>query len=552
MRIVPTSALLAVFCSSAAAQLSGPYIGAQQTSLVPSDAVPGDALGLAIDCDGSTAVVGNSRGDLPGVDNAGAAYVFVRSGAAWTQQQKLIAADFDLSDQFGDAVSISGDTIAVGASVAGVGPVTGGGAAYVFVRSGGVWTQQQKLLGADTVQFDRFGSSVAVRGDTLAVSAIGADPNGLLQAGAVYVFVRSGTTWTQQQKLVASDPGVGDQFGDSLALDGDTIAIGVRLDTVPPFSFAGSTYVFQRNAGAWSQQQKLTAFDSAANAWFGASVDVFADTLIVGAPRADVASVADAGAAYVYTRSGSNWSLQQQLLSPAPGVNEQFGHSVGVGSSIAVCGEASTEFPDASDAGAAHAFTRSGALWSWETTLWPDSAALGDEFGAELALSGTQLVVAAPYSGVFGAVIPFELTASPASYCTAKTNSQGCVPAMSWSGIPSVSAPLPFVLGASGVLNQRNGLLFYGLAPSNAPHLGGWLCVEPPLRRTALQNSHGTVGPDDCSGQFALDFNARIQSGVDPSLTVGAEVFAQYWSRDPALATYPSNLTNAVHFALQP
>jgi carboxypeptidase T len=136
------------------------------------------------------------------------------------------------------------------------------------------------------------------------------------------------------------------------------------------------------------------------------------------------------------------------------------------------------------------------------------------------------------------------------AYCTAKTNSLGCVPAIGWSGAPSASSPTPFVIGASSVISHKTGLLLYGHAPSSAPFQGGYLCVQAPTKRTPVQDSGGGAG-NDCSGVYAYDFNARIQSGADPALVPPIAVYAQYWSRDPASPS-TTGLTNAVSFQVGP
>jgi hypothetical protein len=140
----------------------------------------------------------------------------------------------------------------------------------------------------------------------------------------------------------------------------------------------------------------------------------------------------------------------------------------------------------------------------------------------------------------------------PAStYCVAKISSPGCRAAMALSGTPSASSSAPFLLQATQVVSQTNGLLFYGYGPNNKPFQGGTMCVVGPVRRTALQFSGGNSGPADCSGSYAFDFNAQIQSGADPLLGVGQEVFAQYWYRDPASAS-ATGLSDAAQFTIQP
>jgi hypothetical protein len=149
--------------------------------------------------------------------------------------------------------------------------------------------------------------------------------------------------------------------------------------------------------------------------------------------------------------------------------------------------------------------------------------------------------------------VPDECECSVAVYCTAKTNSLGCVPYVGAAGVPSASSPLPCNLSASRVLNQKSGLMFYGYSIAGAPFQGGTLCAQPPLQRLPLINSGGSANQDDCSGSYSVDFKQRIQSGVDPMLVPGAPVHAQFWSRDNGFAP-PNNtgLTNAVRFVVQP
>jgi hypothetical protein len=147
-----------------------------------------------------------------------------------------------------------------------------------------------------------------------------------------------------------------------------------------------------------------------------------------------------------------------------------------------------------------------------------------------------------------------ELVAGTAitTYCTAKVNSQGCTPAMNFAGAPSPSFGSGFTISALNVLNNKSGLLFYGRNGTlAAPFQGGLLCVRTPVRRTAVQSSHGNPGPNDCSGVYSVDFNTYIASGNDPALVSGVTVNAQYWSRDPGFAPpFSTGLTNAIQFTV--
>jgi hypothetical protein len=206
--------------------------GAQELAkLLASDAAAVDRFGSSVSVSGDTAVVGAAEDDHAGGTNAGSTYVFLRSGGpgapGWTQQAKLTASDAAESDRFGYSVSISGDTAVIGAVADDHPGGVNAGSAYVFVRSGGVWTQQAKLTASDAAASDRFGHSVSVSGDTAVIGAVW-DRDAGEMSGSAYVFVRSGGVWTQQAKLVTSDAAGGDSFGNSVSVSGDTALVGAR------------------------------------------------------------------------------------------------------------------------------------------------------------------------------------------------------------------------------------------------------------------------------------------------------------------------------------
>jgi hypothetical protein len=179
------------------------------------------------------------------------------------------------------------------------------------------------------------------------------------------------------------------------------------------------------------------------------------------------------------------------------------------------------------------------------------SLAFGDTNGDGLG----DLICGAPCADTgaadAGAVLVYTLVRDVVAYCQAKVNSLGCTPLVQGLGLPSATAPQPFDVEALQVLSNKNGLLFYGLAPKASPFQGGTLCVQAPLKRTPVQSSGGNPPPSDCSGVFSYDFNQRIRSGVDPALVAGEEVFCQYWSRDPA-SPFTTGLTGGLAFYVNP
>jgi len=198
-------------------------------------------------------------------------------------EQKVTASDGAAGDLFGISMALSGDTALVGAWAHDVGANANQGSAYVFVRSGSTWSLQQKLTASDGATGDEFGFSVALSGDTALIGAPTVDIGANLNQGSVYVFVRSGSTWSQQSKLTASDGAAGDWFGYQVALSSDTALVGATNDTIGANAYQGSAYVFTRSGTTWSQQAKLTASDGAADDQFGNSVALSGDTALVGA-----------------------------------------------------------------------------------------------------------------------------------------------------------------------------------------------------------------------------------------------------------------------------
>lgn len=251
---------------------------------------------------------------------------------------------------------------------------------------------------ADGQAGDELGISVAISGDYAVVGAPGCDVAGRANQGAVYVFIRSGTTWTQQAILTSSDGVVDDNFGGSVAIAGDYIVVGCpNANNTVINSDQGAAYVFVRLGSNWSQQAKLIATDANAGAKLGSSVAIWGDDILVGAPFADVSFGADRGAAYVFTRSGSNWSQQAKLTTTDGAADDQFGYSVAIGDNLALVGAPN----HTSNRGAAYGFSRSGNTWSNPPRkLTANNGADGDKFGYAVALSGNYAIIGAPNDDV--------------------------------------------------------------------------------------------------------------------------------------------------------
>lgn len=355
-----------------------PLCAVEQAKLTAGDGAAGDNFGIASDIDGTTAVVAARFDDGVAADT-GSVYVFVRSGSIWNQQAKLTAPDAAASDQFGTAVAVSGNTVVVGAaSDDELG--TNSGSVYVFVRNGSTWSLQDKFVAGDGAALDFFGQVVDVHGDTAVVGASLNDDAGS-SSGSAYVFVRSGTNWVQQAKLTASDAAAGDQFGFSVSISGNTLAIGVPQDD-DAGTGSGSAYVFVRTGTTWSQQAKLTASDAAAGDQFGFAVSASLERALVGAWDRDGVAT-DSGAAYVFVRSGSTWSQEALLVASDAAANDNFGRAVALDSQ-GPCPRALVGAPGEDPSG----FFDAGSSYSFELDgVWTQRAKLvaSDKFGLDAA-----------------------------------------------------------------------------------------------------------------------------------------------------------------------
>lgn len=292
--------------------------------------------------------------------------MFVRSGDSWSQQAYLKASNTDAGDFFGGSLALSRDTLAVGAqredSASGPGDnsANNAGAVYVFSRTGTVWSQQAMLKASNAEAVDNFGLSVALSGDTLAAGAPFEDSgatgtaggataeadNGAANAGAIYVFVRSGTAWSQQAYLKTSNNEANDRIGTSLALDGDTLVAGVSLEDSAGVDqsdssavSSGAAYVFVRSGSSWRQQAYLKASNTDADDRFGSAVAIDGDVVVVGAPEEASAgdfdpqgdnSAAGAGAAYLFSRAGEAWSQLAYLKPSTVDAEDNFGSDVAI------------------------------------------------------------------------------------------------------------------------------------------------------------------------------------------------------------------------------
>lgn len=360
---------------------SGSGSWSEQAYIKASNAQDGDAFGISVALSGDTLVVGaiGENSSTNGVatdasaadelaDNSGAVYVYQRNGSSWIEQAYIKASNTQGSDEFGSSVAVFGNTLAVGAlnedsSTTGVNTTPNedadnSGAVYIFSRSDSSWVQQAYIKASNSGASDDFGNSLALFDNTLAVGAHfeasstneinSTSDNSAFQAGAVYIFTRSNTVWAEQAYIKGSFTEAIDRFGESVSLSGDTLAVGAYLDDTPTVSDSGGVYIFTRLGNIWSEQAYLTASNAGTGDNFGINISLSGDVLVVGAPLEDSGTGGinqgqggtnkNSGVVYVYNRTGNNWNEPYFIKASTPVNGDNFGRNVSVASDTIAVG----------------------------------------------------------------------------------------------------------------------------------------------------------------------------------------------------------------------
>jgi hypothetical protein len=363
----------------------------QQAYLTGTNPIQSE-FGDAVAIDGMTAAIGAPELKCPHDDaGCGGVYIFVRDSGVWTEQAILLPVDAVFETFFGLSVDLDGDNLIAGAANLD----TEQGGAYVFTRSGTVWTEQQRLIPSENVIAADYGQSVAIDGDIAAVGA-SASNSACQGCGAVYVFTRNGSTWTEQDILTASDANSLEQssFGVSIALDNSEILVGAPQDN--------QAYFFDTDGTTWTERKKLFPFSGR----FGMEVDLDNGTAIILAR--------DTGKVYVYTGSGNSWLQETILTNP----DMAFVGSAAVSGDLVILGSGSGDcVPSGTLCGRAYVYSRVDG-WTTPAILSSNELESGDNFGSSVDISGNLAIVAANgdlctgIGGTCGGVFIFE-TAIP-------------------------------------------------------------------------------------------------------------------------------------------
>jgi hypothetical protein len=387
-----------------------------------SVALSGDWLAVGAPHESSRAVgIGGDQTD-DSADGSGAVYLFSHDLSGWAQRAYVKASNTGAVDDFGSVLAFSEGTLVVGAPYedsaatgidgdAGNGKGGNQGAAYVFVQVDGVWQQQAYIKATNTDWIDLFGAGVALSGDVLVVGAPGEDSaatgvdgdqsdNSAEHSGAAYVYERSGTQWRPVSYLKASNTAASAEFGGAVAISGDTVALGASGD-----GGSGGAYVFQRTSSSYAQVAYLKASNANAGDYFGSSLALDGDTLVVGAPRQGGVKgnathtlnnlPADSGAVYVFERKGQSWAQTANLKTPVPQNGVYFGGALALAGDTLVVGAQLDDVNGASLAGAAYVYERGAQGWQLRDSMHAPNAEIGDLFGSSVAVTASLLAIGA-------------------------------------------------------------------------------------------------------------------------------------------------------------
>ena len=367
-----------------------------------SNAAAFDEFGSAVAVDGNTVVVGAYRNDefplqsgyTSETQEDGAVYVYVRSGDSWSQQQRLVPSDHAPNDQFGFAVAIQGDTLVVGSPQAdGSGANVDRGAVYVFTRSAGVWTQQAKLTGSGSAGGSRFGTAVAIDNGTIVATAPREDEVDVLNTGAAYVFVGAGASWTQQQRLIDPFGLQDDALGNDVDLQGDVLVVGAQFADDEVLEDAGAAYVFTRAEGIWSLPARLESTVQAEMAHFGRSVALHGGRVAVSDHLRDVGE----GAVVIFAGAEATWTAEQTIVASDGAALDFFGHSLSLRGDVLLVGAYNADLGSNVDRGAAYRFERVLGTWQEVDKYVTSDHALNDRVAFDVDLGQSNAVVGAPF-----------------------------------------------------------------------------------------------------------------------------------------------------------
>lgn len=437
-----------------------------ETKLFASDQRANDELGHSVSISGNTAIIGAPNDIYDIIYDPGSVYIFEKANGIWTQTTKLTPSDIAYHDFFGRFVSISGDDAIVGVDYDDDNG-SDSGSAYIFEKINGIWIQTGKLLASNGEHGDSFGGSVSISGDTAVIGAVQNDDYGYC-AGSAYVFEKVNGTWTQTKQLNPSDEVAGDYFGYSVSISGDTIIVGTNVN---------SEYIFERENGIWVEKAKLVPNNNNMGNRFGSSSSISGNTVIIGSMW-DNDFGYQSGSAYIFEKINGTWSQTAELLASDGSNEDLFGSSVSLSGNTAVVGSY-RDYNNGYHTGSAYVFEKRDGVWSQKAKLRASDGEDFDYFGFSVAISGNTIMSGAPWDDdigdLSGVVYVFDLsllnTPTPTPDQTVfnfETDEEGCES----GGAPNSYTEPIFDYQAGNIIMQSTDYHTYGYWETSHDSIG--------------------------------------------------------------------------------
>ena len=378
-----TTIILLIMCHQALAEVPG--------KIFPSDGSTSDEFGYAVSISGEFAIVGAREDDDRG-SNSGSAYIYQLKNNIWEELEKIVPTDGVAGDYFGNAVSISGDYAIIGA-YQDDDKATNSGSAYIYKRNADDWEFVTKLVPSDGAESDYYGCAVAISGDIAIVGAYNGDGK-TTNTGNAYIYQRNGESWNFMTEIYANDGESSDRFGYAVAITNDYAIIGAYGDD-DNASNSGAAYIYQRNGTYWTYITKLKPSDIESSDNFGCAVSISGDYAIVGS-RYDDDKSTDSGSAYIYLRIGSNWNQIGKLVPDDGNTSDHLGSAVSIYGNYAIVG-AYADDDKGSDSGSAYIYQKIDNNWQQIKKFVAPDGASSDHFGNAVALSDKYAIVGSRY-----------------------------------------------------------------------------------------------------------------------------------------------------------
>lgn len=339
-------------------------------------------FGRSVAINGNYAIIGSILKMNPTNTQTGAVYIFEKTGTDWIQQAVIFPPDPENNAYFGNSVDISGEYAIIGSQLKNNGPKIDQGKAYIYKRNGTTWELNQQFTAGDGSDYDLFGISVSISGNYAIIGANGFGNH----SGKAYVYFQNGTSWQLQTTLSPSANIANQNFGIQISISGDYCIVGTSV-----FNNLGLAYIFRRSGTSWLQEAVLTASDGTINDNFGRSVAINGNLVIIGAQGA----IGNTGKSYIFSRVGNVWSQEALLQATDAAANDYFGYSVAISGYTVVIGSFLKDSYGVSNSGKAYIFTKSGSQWIQQALLMPQVSNAEDYFGGSVSIDGNEIFVGA-------------------------------------------------------------------------------------------------------------------------------------------------------------